>query len=62
MEEGTVVTPLPQTMPAIRKKGNFRKVAELLPAIAFYAMEHGLLAARPPVFVIYEASSKKQKQ
>jgi hypothetical protein len=45
-------------VPGIRKKG-YRQIAELLPAIASYAMENGITPAGPPVFVMHEGSAEE---
>jgi AraC family transcriptional regulator len=49
----------PQTVPGIRKKGHERQIAELLPEIAFYALEKCIPLIGPPIFLCLEHSKKE---
>jgi len=60
LEEGTVVAAPPHTVLWIRKKGHYRQIAELFPAIAIYAMENGIPPAGPPVFILHEATAEEE--
>lgn len=57
-EERTIVPAPPWNVLWIRKKGYYRQIAELFPAIAIYAMENGIPPAGPPVFILYEATAE----
>ena len=59
MEELTLVTVPPQTVLGIRKKGHYRQIAELLPEIAIYAMEKGILLTGQPLFICHECSKEE---
>jgi DNA gyrase inhibitor GyrI len=57
--EVTSVTVAPQTAPGIRKRGNYRQIAELLTQIAQYAMEEGIPLTGPPVSVLHEGTAEE---
>ncbi|MDQ1262537.1 MAG: hypothetical protein QG575_1718 [Euryarchaeota archaeon] len=54
----SVVDEKPQLVAGMRRRGHYRVIAEMIPALFEYAINHGAIIAGPPLYICHEKSVK----
>lgn len=54
MNEITIVDEKPQHVAGMRRKGHYKEIAKMLPALFEYAMSQGAVIAGPPLYLWHE--------
>jgi effector-binding domain-containing protein len=47
---------MPQLVAGMRRRGHYREIAKILPALFEYAMSQGAVIAGPPHYIMHEKS------
>jgi AraC family transcriptional regulator len=56
MNEITIVDEKPKLVAGMRKRGHYKEIAEMLPALFEYVMSQGAVIAGPPLYIMHEKS------
>jgi AraC family transcriptional regulator len=56
MNEITIVDEKPKLVAGMRKRGHYKEIAKMLPALFEYVMSQGAVIAGPPLYIMHEKS------
>lgn len=56
MSEITIVEEKPQFVAGMRRRGHYKEIAKMLPALFEYAISRGAVIAGPPLYIMHEKS------